>query len=198
MTESEAIQFVAESLEGSDFTHDPEATRYGITQSEYDIERDGRGEGRQSVENISKEEYTAIYSRRYWAVMKCGQMPVDVALVLFEFGVNVGTTTAVKRLQMVVGVDPDGDVGPATLAAVNAAKDTVAYNLLDAQDAYYDEIEAANHERNDKYIDGWHNRVTNVRLFLKTGFTEKGILGLSFGTVLFLIVLGFFIFKGNS
>jgi lysozyme family protein len=45
-------------------------------------------------------------------------LPAGVDLVVFDMAVNGGPGRAAKILQEVVGVKPDGGIGPMTLAAV--------------------------------------------------------------------------------
>lgn len=193
LTELGAIKFVAEELEGSEYTEDPNPTMDGIEQAEYDTLRDSQKKPRQSVANISQQEYTEIYSRRYWGPMHCGLLPPAVALALFQFGVNAGNGTAVKALQDLVGADPDGKMGPETLDLVNANKSPadLASQLLDAQGDYYDRLLVANPERNQPYIDGWHNRILKTRIFLSTGLNPGQAAGTGAGLI--LIILVFFI-----
>lgn len=172
----EAITETAVDLEGSDFTHDPEATRYGIVQSEYDNYRSSHGLNLRSVNEIAENEYFDIYIARYWLPMRCGELPDGVDFVIFQMGVNIGNGTAVRILQRALGVDVDGRVGPETVEAASAANTDVLIDaLLNMQEDHYDAL-AANHPDNQLFQDsllGWHNRVLKVRLFLGTGFTEK-------------------------
>lgn len=69
---------------------------------------------------LTRREAAEIYRANYWLPMRCGDLPGPVALMLFDFGVNAGSRTAVKALQRVAGVTDDGSVGPKTLAAIRA------------------------------------------------------------------------------
>ena len=63
----------------------------------------------------------AFYRTEYWDKMRAEEMPWKPAMALFDFAVNSGVKTAVKKLQMVVGVAADGVVGRNTLAAIREA-----------------------------------------------------------------------------
>lgn len=193
MLPSVAITEVAEDLEGSDFTHDPEATRYGIVQTEYNTFRAGVSKPQQSVELIAMAEVITIYSQGYWNTMKCGSLPDGVDFVLFQMGVNIGTRRAIGILQGIVGTGQDGIMGPATVAA--AAKLNPAElidELLNAQDAYYKKISNTNPVRNSQYLAGWLNRTTKVRVFLDTGMTTGTVGGLG-GAVVVLLLAALFV-----
>lgn len=59
-----------------------------------------------------------LYKARYWDECKCGQMPAGLALCVFDFAVNAGPRRAARYLQTMVGAVADGNIGPATVAAV--------------------------------------------------------------------------------
>ena len=52
--------------------------------------------------------------------MRGDDLPAGIDLVVFDAAVNSGPGRAAKWLQACVGVEVDGDIGPKTLAAVNA------------------------------------------------------------------------------
>lgn len=61
-----------------------------------------------------------FYREKFWEVV-CGDsiMRQDIADSLFSFAVNAGAKTAIKLAQIVLGVTPDGSIGPKTLLAIN-------------------------------------------------------------------------------
>jgi lysozyme family protein len=193
---SVAVDEVVNDLEGSEFTHDPEATRFGIVQSEYDRYRTRKGLPLRSVEFIEADEYNAIYGQNFWSPLKCSQMPDGVDFVLFQLGVNVGVGRAAKILQSVVGVDQDGDIGPQTIAAVKALPPKqVIDGLFEAQDAYYDAIADAHPDTLAQYRSGWHNRVEKAKVFLATGFTETQVVGGGAGLIVLVLVAVLLLFR---
>lgn len=70
------------------------------------------------VRNLTREEATEIYRTNYWNVLRCGDLPNGVDLLVFDFGVNAGPGTSAMHLQKIVGVTQDGSVGPITIAAL--------------------------------------------------------------------------------
>lgn len=104
------------------FSNDPEdnggATNFGIT---IDTLRRWRGDPKLTeadVRALDRDEACEIYRVNYWNAMRCDDLPRGVDLLAFDFGVNAGPSRSAKMLQKIVGADPDGSVGPATLAAV--------------------------------------------------------------------------------
>lgn len=100
-----------------------------------------------------------FYRSNFWAVMRLEEIKhQDVARMLFDFGVNAGTGTAVKLAQIVVGVTPDGRMGPKTLAALNSVDPAVfvpTYSL--AKIARYRDIVRKDRSQL-KFLVGWLNR----------------------------------------
>lgn len=80
-----------------------------------------------------------------------------IAETIFDFAVNAGVSTAVKLAQIVVEAMPDGRIGPATLAKLNAMDDTFVLRYALAKVARYAQI--CNKDRTQsKFLLGWINR----------------------------------------
>lgn len=100
-----------------------------------------------------------FYRAHFWTAMRLDEIKdASVAQMLFDFGVNAGTGTAVKLAQIVVGTTPDGRMGPKTLAALNSIDPAVfvpTYSL--AKIARYRDI--VKRDRTQiKFLVGWLNR----------------------------------------
>ena len=82
----------------------------------------------------------------------------SIAETLFDFAVNAGSATAAKLAQIVVGVVPDGGIGPKTLAALNGCEpELFALKYALAKVSRYAEI--CNRDRSQsKFLLGWINR----------------------------------------
>lgn len=81
-----------------------------------------------------------------------------IAETLFDFAVNAGTGTAAKLAQIVVGVVPDGGIGPKTLAAINGCDETL-FTLKYALAKVTRYAEICNRDRSQsKFLLGWINR----------------------------------------
>ena len=100
--------------------HDPGGpTMVGVIQRVYDGWRQSMGLARRPVRDIEDHEIRAIYRQNYWNLVRGDELPPGVDLAVFDFGVNSGCARAVKYLQRIVGVTPDGAFGALTLAAVH-------------------------------------------------------------------------------
>lgn len=82
----------------------------------------------------------------------------DAARTLFDFAVNAGVGTAAKLAQVVVGVTPDGRIGPKTLAAINMTDpDVFGPRYALAKLARYRDIVTRDRSQS-KFLLGWINR----------------------------------------
>ena len=100
----------------SDHKDDPGGkTRYGITEA---VAREVgyRGDMRELPLDLAQR----IYKDRYWDAVQAEHLPADIRYAVFDAAVNSGPGRAAKWLQSCVGAEPDGGIGPKTLAAVAA------------------------------------------------------------------------------
>jgi lysozyme family protein len=69
---------------------------------------------------LTPADVAPLYKAKYWDKIKGDELPAGVDYVVFDAAINSGPGRAAKWLQSCVGVDPDGGIGPKTLAAVAA------------------------------------------------------------------------------
>ena len=105
----DAIAFVL-SYEGG-YVNSPQdaggETNFGISKRAYP-ELD--------IANLTVDDARAIYKKDYWTPCQCDQLPPALAVAVFDCAVNQGVKTACRLLQVSLGVDVDGDVGPQTVS----------------------------------------------------------------------------------
>ena len=155
-------------------------TNFGITEAV------ARAHGyRGPMRNLPRDEAAAIYKRLYWLRPKFDQVATrseGVAAELFDTGVNMGPAVAATFLQRALtalnrgGTDypdlvPDGRIGAATLAALDAflavrgkaAGVTVLLRALEAlQGERYLRL-AERRPANEAFLYGWlANRIGSV------------------------------------
>ncbi len=125
-----AIQFVLR-MEG-EYTLDPKdpggETKWGISKKSYPS---------LDILNLTVEQAKEIYQRDFWAACSCDDLPTVFACVVFDTAVNQGTTKAKRILQMTLGVDVDGIIGPKTIAAAAKADPRLAKKFLAYRMAEY-------------------------------------------------------------
>lgn len=96
-------------------------TKFGITQATLGAAI-GRAASAADVAALTLAEAGAIYRRRYWEPLRCGELPAGLDLAVFDAAVNMGPSAAARFLQQAVGAQIDGVIGAATLAAATAAR----------------------------------------------------------------------------
>lgn len=90
-------------------------TRWGITVAE--ARRNGyRGE----MKDLPKDFAKAVYKAEYWDVLG-DTAPAAIKFQAFDFAVNAGPGTCIRKLQAALGVADDGRWGPVSAAALAAA-----------------------------------------------------------------------------
>jgi lysozyme family protein len=97
------------------------ATNKGVTQRVYDDWRTRQGLPARAVRQLEDAEMHAIYEAGYWLPPRCDLLQRQLDLVHFDTAVNMGVGRAVRMLQGALGCDVDGDFGPATRMAAEAA-----------------------------------------------------------------------------
>lgn len=149
------------SIEGG-FVNDPAdpggATNHGITLATLSHWR-GQTCTVDDVRNLGQDEATTIYRASYWNVVAGDELPAGLDLIVFDCAVNQGPGTAARILQTVVGVPVDGQIGPATLAAV-ASRNAIILIVdvgLERMVRYHETPGW------DRFGHGWTNRVESIQ-----------------------------------
>ena len=89
------------------------ATNWGITEA---VARANGYEG--DMRDLPQATAEAIAKRLYWDVVQGDQLPAPLDFQVLDGAYNSGAGESARWLQRAVGVTDDGDIGPATLAAV--------------------------------------------------------------------------------
>jgi lysozyme family protein len=84
-------------------------TKYGISARAFPDE---------DIVNLTLDRAKVLAKTKYWDVICGDKLPGPLALLVFDASFNQGSGTAASILQMALEVTADGDLGPATLAAV--------------------------------------------------------------------------------
>jgi len=151
-------------MEGG-YTDDPAdpggPTNLGITLADYaqslhqsldDTTRDALLAG---LKRITAPAVRDIYWQTYWLPSGCPSMPAAIAYFHFDTAVNMGTGTAIRMLQTACGCLVDGEVGPITSAAVDAADPAaLLHNYADLRRRRYRSLSTFQH-----FGRGWLARV---------------------------------------
>jgi lysozyme family protein len=145
-------------------------TKYGITTGTF---RAAQGAGLinpslRSVKDLSPDDAKRIYREWFWRSIRGEELPQDVATVLFDMAANSGVPKAVRTLQEVLKVAPDGKLGKDTLNAIKNYQGNLAGDFLGARPRRYDRI-VKNDAKQQEFIKGWSRRVNDLRNFVDRG-----------------------------
>ncbi|MCR5362433.1 MAG: peptidoglycan-binding protein [Bacteroidales bacterium] len=99
----------------------------------------------------------------YWNVCKADAIASQsVANMLVDWAYNSGAKTAIRQMQRLLGCEPDGIVGRATLAALDRRNPvTVFEGLRAARRTYIDNVVAA-HPEKEAFRKGWMRRIDSI------------------------------------
>lgn len=150
------------------------ATNLGVTQSTYNDYRTKKNLPQKNVKDITHEESKQIYYENYWLPMNCNEIAKtnpDKALVLFDGAVNHG----VGGMKNILSKYGDGDFN----------------KICDNRQIYYTKI-ANNNESQKKFLEGWNNRIKNIK-----NFSDNKLMQTDNGDTLYNLGCGAFVPKGE-
>ena len=151
-------------------------TNFGIIQPTLNAYTRRKGLPPKSVREISFEEAAAIYREDFFIAGKCEQLPENIAVAYFDARVNHHPRTAGKLLQKGINAQPelsenqhiqvDGIVGSGTIKAANEGDEqAILKGYCDAREAHF-RHRAETVAGQDAFINGWLNRVNDLRKYV--------------------------------
>lgn len=169
--QEKAFEYILKDEGG--LTNDPDddlgITKYGVTKEDL---RELYGKATDAdIRNLSLEEAKEVFRRRYWNPLKCPELPPALAYLMMDAGLLHGVYRASVWLQKAVGVAKDGQVGPKTVAAANAANVEDVINSITSSRM----DRARNHPDYWKFGRGWINRITRVKTRALKLLTAKSL-----------------------
>ena len=119
----------------------------------------GHTPSEKEMRELTPEKVAPLYKRKYWDAIRGDDLPSGVDYCVFDCAVNSGPGRAAKMLQEVVGVKPDGGIGPITLAAVKAVDPVVLINkYAEKRLAFWQSLPTF-----DTFGKGWTRRGNEVK-----------------------------------
>lgn len=115
------------------------------------------GATREDVISLTMTDVNRIYYDFFWKKVKCDQLPLPVALLMFDMAVNLGPRQASKLLQKAVGAKRDGIIGRKTIGKL-FEKDilSVIIEITKGRTLFYIGL------KQDKFLKGWINRTMDI------------------------------------
>ena len=107
-------------------------TNLGVTRKTWEAWK-GRGVTEAEMSGLTPADVAPLYLQRYWNASSANKLPVGLDLLVFDHAVNAGPGRAVRMLQTVLGVAPDGIFG---CQSMDALKGRSVMDLLHTYSAY--------------------------------------------------------------
>ena len=139
MDKHQKIAYVMGVLEGAydnDSNDSGGETFWGVTAVGWE---DYCGEKELPEDGLSLEQAELVYLD-VWDKMHCDELPKELDLVVFAFGLNAGYPRANKYMQRTLGLTADGIIGRMTLGGYAMLREM---NIEQLQEAQYDFVELA-------------------------------------------------------
>jgi len=133
------------------------ATNLGCTKATWEAWV-GHPVTKDDIKALKPNDVMPLYKAKYWDTVKGDDLPMGVDYAVFDFAINSGPSRAAKTLQSVLGVAPDGQIGPATLTALETANPRdVATSICEARLAFLQSLPTY-----ATFGKGWSRRVAEV------------------------------------
>lgn len=150
------------------YVNDPDdaggPTNMGITLKTWravGYDKDGDGDiDEQDIKDLGPDDFKAVL-RQYWNRWRADEINNQAIANILVDWVWASGAWGVKIPQRLLGLDPDGIVGPKTIAAVNAAPAAELFAKLHAaRTAFFDGLVARDPSQR-KFLNGWKNRLAD-------------------------------------
>lgn len=139
------------------------ATNKGVTLSTF-RKYFGKTKTVNDLKNITNEQWQYIFKKGFWDRWKADLIKnQSIAELLVDWLYNSGTW-GIKYPQQVLGVVPDGVVGPKTIAAINnySSQAELFYKLWNRRKKHYEDIVKRNPSQK-VFLKGWMNRLNSFK-----------------------------------
>jgi lysozyme family protein len=129
-------------------------TKFGISKRAYP---------NVDIKNLTLDKAKTIYKSDYWIASGCEDVAVEIRFHLFDAAVNSGVGQAKKWLQVALGVEADGQIGPKTREAIAAMDPLVLVSRYNGARLKF----MASLRTWDSFGKGWARRIADNLLEVK-------------------------------
>lgn len=122
----------------------------------------GQDKTEDDLRNMTPLQWRHIMKSGYWDVCKADRIDNQkLAELITDWCVNSGTAR-IRNVQTILGVKPDGCVGPVTLGAINGGDaDELYRRIMTARRGWFERI-VRNDPRQEENLQGWMNRLKRL------------------------------------
>lgn len=123
----------------------------------------GRAKTINDLKHMTDDQWRHIFKSLYWDKCKADDIAdQSIANMLVDFAWHSGVTTAIKKLQKIVGVTSDGICGVQTIGAINSKYAPETFNLLKAARMKYLQGIVKNKPSQARFMNGWTKRINAI------------------------------------
>jgi lysozyme family protein len=136
----------------------------GITQKSWDDYTKRMGLNSSRVEDIKPVQVASFY-KDYFKKTGIENLPPDLYRQVFDYSVQSGPPRAIKDLQELVGVKPDGIIGPKTLEAISkysTQSNELQIDYLNKRMKFLEKLAKDNPNTHGKLLNGYRNRIDRM------------------------------------
>lgn len=144
-------------------------TNMGITQKVFNEYLAASGQKPYSVKFITRQQVMTIYRVKYWVAIRGDDLQHGWDYAMFDAAVLMGPKRAVRMAQQILGLEPDGVVGPLTRAAIHHAPKEKLNEYMDKRLAFLKTLDDW-----PTFGKGWASRLDGVR---KQALKDWGLTG---------------------
>ena len=129
-------------------------TKYGITEAVWKASG-----GTKDIKDITPQDAFPIAKKKYWDVVRGDEInSQSIAEFIMDWAFMSGPGGAGKKVQEVLGLPQDGQIGPNTVATINKSDSKNLFNLLKLRrQKFFNDIVAKNPSQG-VFLKGWTNR----------------------------------------
>lgn len=138
------------------------ATNRGITIATFRAVY-GQSKTVADLKALTDEQWMHVFKTIYWDKCRADEIKnQSVANLLVDFAWGSGTARAAKYIQRLVGVTQDGNIGPKTIAAINARDAKSLFTGLKAERLAFINSIVRNNTSQMVFYKGWVNRLNAI------------------------------------
>ena len=142
-------------------------TQKGISEGTFlDAHREGLVDrSLKKVKDIKDSDAKKVLREMFWNKIRGDEMPLDVAVVLFDTAVNFHPEKAIGILQKILKVKQDRIMGPETLEGIKNYQGNIVEDLLKSRlQAHEDRVKESPEQR--VFLNNWRGRTSRLGYYV--------------------------------